>query len=314
MIESTYISKISYMFNYFFKHFGFVKTVKGIFFYNYRIFRRQFLDLTKDRILIINGYPFSIIPNDKGISEELLMFRTHEPLSTKLLFRLLEKGMYCLDLGSNIGYYACLESNVVGKNGKVIAIEPSPINFKYLEKNTNLQKFHNITTFNFACGDKDGKINLGISDRSNWSRVLTNDLVDSPPDKVVQTVNVLLRKIDSFLDEQPIKKLDFLRMDVEGYESNIIEGCKKTLEKYKPLIHMEIHLFLVGIEKTKQLLKTLQNYGYEVLYYIPREMDVPMLGNMNDVKKTKINHLIVELDKNTLPMNFIIFLKNKSSL
>jgi hypothetical protein len=59
-----------------------------------------------------------LIPNDKGISSELLLFRTHEPLSTKILKKLLEH-MTCIDIGSNIGYYALLERKIVGEKGKV---------------------------------------------------------------------------------------------------------------------------------------------------------------------------------------------------
>jgi len=296
--------------NYFLKHFGLAKTIKGIFFYNYRIFRRQFLDLNKEHILNINGHRFTTIPNDVGISEELLMFQTHEPLSTKLLLKILKQGMTCLDIGSNIGYYVCLESNSVGQNGKVIAIEPSPTNFKYLKKNVELQRISNVEIFNFACGNEAGEIDFFISDRSNWSRVASKDFIDAPPDAIVKTIKVPIKKIDSFIQEKSLTQLDYIRMDVEGYEVNILKGMQKTIEKFKPLLHIEIHLFLIGIPKTKTLLETLQKQGYEILYYIPREMDVPMLGNMNDVKKPSFTKLLEDLEANKLTMNFMLFLQH----
>ena len=89
-------------------------------------------------VVQVNGYKLSVIPNDTGISSELLMFKTHEPLTTKLISKKLTSGMICLDIGSNIGYYALLEHKLVGKEGKVIAIEPSPLNFQYLQKNIKL--------------------------------------------------------------------------------------------------------------------------------------------------------------------------------
>jgi len=312
-MESSYFSKISYMKNYFLKHFGISKTIKGIFFYNYRIIRRRFLDTSKEHILNINGHKFITIPNDVGISEELLMFHTHEPLSTKLLSPLLKKDMYCLDVGSNIGYYVCLESNAIGNNGKVISIEPSPINFKYLKKNVELQNTSNIEIHNFACGNENNEIEFYVSDRSNWSRVATDKFIDAPPDVIVQTIKVPMKTIDSFIEEKSLPRLDFIRMDVEGFEVNILEGMHQTLEKFQPMLHMEIHLFLLGISETKKLLQNIQKHGYEILYYIPREMDVPILGTTNDIKTISFEKLFDDLESDKLPMNFMLFMKPKKS-
>ncbi|MGY5142912.1 MAG: FkbM family methyltransferase [Candidatus Nitrosopumilus sp. bin_32a] len=311
-MDSGYASKISYMYGYFFKQFGFWKTLKGIFFYNYRILKRISLDTSKENTLTINGYKFITIPNDKGISEELLMFKTHEPLSTKLFEEFLKPGMVCMDVGSNIGYYVCLESKIIGKEGKIIAIEPSPLNFKYLQKNVELQEKSNIELYNFACGDKDGEINFSVSNRSNWSRVVSDDLVDAPPDAIIETVTIPIKKIDSFIDEKLIDKLDFVRMDVEGYEKNILQGMKQSLQKFKPLIQLEMHLFIMGEDATGSLFDFFSDLGYRVSYYVPREMDVPILGNMNDVKIYSFDDLRKLLKSKKLPMNFMLFLKNKN--
>jgi FkbM family methyltransferase len=302
------------MINYFSKHFGISKTLKGIFFYNYRIFKRQFLDMTKERIIDINGHKFATIPNDKGISEELLMFKTHEPLSTNLFRKILKQGMTCLDVGSNIGYYVCLENKIVGKNGKIIAIEPSPINFKYLQKNVNLQNTTNIELFNFACGKKNGKIDFLVSNRSNWSRVASDDLIDAPPDTILETISLPIKKLDSFIHEQGINKLDFVRMDVEGYELNILEGMEETLRRFKPLLQIEVHLFILGIESTRNLLNFFKNLGYNISYYIPREMDVPIIGNSKDITTPSFQEIMKDLESDKLPMNFMLFLKHNENL
>ena len=97
------------------------------------------------------------------------MFKTHEPLTTKLLSKELKKGMTCLDVGGNIGYYTLLESNIVGNDGKVIAIEPSPPNFKHLKKNLSIQDAKNVDAYNFAAGDVDGEVNFLVYRESNGS-------------------------------------------------------------------------------------------------------------------------------------------------
>ena len=238
------------------------------------------------------------------------MFKTHEPLSTKLFGTVLKEGMTCLDVGSNIGYYVCLENKIVGKNGRIIAIEPSPINFKYLQKNVNLQNSTNIEVFNFACGKEDGKIDFLVSNRSNWSRVASDDLIDAPPDAILETVSLPIKKLDSFIDEQNIPKIDFVRMDVEGYEVNILDGMTEILRKFKPQLQIEVHLFILGVESTRKLLEFFKTLGYAISYFIPREMDVPMLGNSKDITTPSFQELLDALNSDKLPMNFMLFLKH----
>ena len=84
------------------------------------------------------------------------IYGTHEPLSTHLVLNEIKEKMVCLDLGSNIGYYAVIESNLVGKSGKIFAIEPSPTNFSLLKLNLEKQKMENFSVYNIAIGDTNG--------------------------------------------------------------------------------------------------------------------------------------------------------------
>ena len=67
------------------RYFGFWSTLKIIFYYSYKELRYKLSLVPKLKIIKVNGYNLSVIPNDRGISSELLMFRTHEPLTTSLL-------------------------------------------------------------------------------------------------------------------------------------------------------------------------------------------------------------------------------------
>jgi len=264
------------------------------FYFNYKI---SHLDLTKETILNVNGYKMSFLPNDRGISAELLLFKTHEPLHTGLLSKELKADMVCIDVGSNIGYYAILESTLVGKNGKVICIEPSPPSFKMLQKNVKLQNSSNIETYNFACGDYDGTVKFFVSNRSNWSRVIPENKSKSIVDEDLTIIDVSIKKLDTFLTEIPETKIDIIRMDIEGYEYTALRGMTKTIEKYKPLLIFELHQVFLGFEKTKEMLSDLKKNGYEIKYYINRAMDMPMIGNKRDIKKINIDTLIEKLKK-----------------
>jgi len=240
------------------------------------------------------------------------MFGTHEPVTTQLLLKVLKKGMACLDIGANIGYYACLESNAVEENGIVYAIEASPQNFQTLKKNANLQKNSNIELFNFACGDEDGKVNFATSNKSNLSKVLDAETVFEYNDKVIHEDKITQKTVDSFLEEKKVNRIDLVRMDTEGYEYKILQGMKRTISKFKPLICFELHRNVLGKEKTETILNFLKNQGYEAKYYLPRILDAPLVGSQKMVKKLSIDDLLKRLNENILPGTILLFLENKN--
>lgn len=294
------------------KRYGFSKGLRAFLHYGYVGIKKQWLKPNQQNILTVNGCKLEIIPGDPlGTSAELLMFKTHEPISTKLISKLLKQGMTCLDIGANIGYYVLLESKLVGEHGKIIAIEPSPVNFEYLQKNIKLQNTKKIEAFNIAAGNMEGKIKFLIYENASNSGMVIKDGEEKKwPGKVIE---VPIIKVDSLLKEKNIAKIDFLRMDVEGYEFHIFEGMQDTLIRHKPIIQIEVHRSIMGDETTKKWFQMLQKLGYEVKYYIPREIDTPMIGTINDVKFHSLEKLTSMLDNKLLPSFFMLSLINNNS-
>ncbi|MFQ5940516.1 MAG: FkbM family methyltransferase, partial [Nitrososphaerales archaeon] len=235
-------------------------------------------------------------PNDTGISRELIVFKAHEPLSTKLLTKQLKKDMVCIDIGANIGYYALLESKITKR---VIALEPSPLNYKILLDNIRLNNIQNIQPYNIAVGDRNGDTEFLISDRSNWSRIPQKIYtVEAYGQESVSSIKVPIVTLDSFIDKQKIDQVNFVRMDIEGYEYHALKGMHKTLE-FRPLLQIEIHFQLLGINKTEAILKKLQDHGYETSYYIDHGIDMSIIGTSNDIEKSSITKIIQLLNSRT---------------
>jgi FkbM family methyltransferase len=252
-----------------------------------------------------------IIPTDKGISAELAMFNSHEPLTTGLLLSELRKGMVCLDIGSNIGYYALLESRIVGNEGRVICIEPSPLNFQYLKKNLETETRSRVETHNIAVGDVDGHTNFLTGIQSNLSRAVKENEEISLAHGQNKIIRVPIRRVDTLINEIGPEKLDFIRMDPEGYEANIYQGMKSTIRKYKPMLLIEFHRNYLGIDGTKHLLQELRDDGYDSVYYIPRWMDNPIIASQSYVQRISISKLLKKLDKDSLPAGFNLLLVNR---
>lgn len=191
---------------------------------------------------------------DKGISKELLYKGIREPRCTEFIKKFIKQGEICIDIGANIGYYALLEAKLVGTKGKVYAIEPVQSNFELLEKNIKINDYDNIETYRLAIGPKNKIGFINLSDSSNLHSFLKEGESNS------RTEKIKIITLDDFLKDKPYPQ--FVRMDVEGYENEIIKGMKKILEAKKPFkMFIELHSFMIE-DGGEELLKALEKAGF----------------------------------------------------
>lgn len=147
-----------------------------------------------------------------------------------LLQKLLQPGMTVVDVGANIGYYLLLAVQSIGAAGRVICIEPSSENLPELRRNIEINGFANVQLHAVALGDREGEtglhtgINSGIAD------------CESGPYRVP------LRRLDQVVTE----RVDFLKIDVEGYEGQVLAGAEALLATHKPTLFLELHPHIVG--------------------------------------------------------------------
>jgi len=212
---------------------------------------------------IYDGLETSYLPiyidlNDKGLSRELAINHVHEAQSTDFLKTILKKDMIALDVGSNIGYFALLEARYVGNKGKVFAIEPSPRNSELLETSLQWSLFTNIKQYTNAIGSHNGIIDF--IEAPQFNRSCVKELFDGQ----ANSIKVKMVSIDSFVKTHRIKKLDLIRMDIEGYEWNALQGMKQTLKKLKPKwLFIEVHPLTLK-ENNLKFYKLLKQEGYIV--------------------------------------------------
>ncbi len=215
----------------------------------------------------INGFKMYLdLKNDEGISRDLFLFKKREHLSVDFLRgqNFISAGETVLDIGGNIGYYALLESELVGPEGKVYAVEPVSDNLRILKKNIELNGVKNIKVFKAAMGKEKKDAEIHISNQSNRSTFVTRaGTVYIKKEKVEMTT------VDDFVSEQQISP-DFIRMDVEGYEKEIIQGMRKIL-LHRPKLFIEIHPNEIGREELKQMLLTMIESGYDRVAVVERK-------------------------------------------
>jgi FkbM family methyltransferase len=246
------------------------------------------------------------VPCDTGISQELLLFKTHEPIATQLLIQTLKPGMICLDIGANIGYYVLLERKIVGVTGKVVAIEPSPIAFNYLRKNLEINKFDNVEIHRLAMAGEVLFVPFIIDEKSNLSRV-----ADGSPNEAGGVTAVPAQTLDSFVEAMRFSKLDLIRMDVEGYEDIILTNGRAILRRYKPSLLIEVHASKLGPARLKRFVFNLQAVGYSSSYFIERNHEV--LGVFRsaskiEIKELRLSQIIDKMVNHQLPNVFTLLI------
>ncbi|TDG35287.1 FkbM family methyltransferase [Pedobacter changchengzhani] len=153
----------------------------------------------------------------------------YEPELKKVFKSIIKKGDQILDVGANIGFHTLYFAQLTGENGSVKSFEPVPQNFKALNNNIGLNSFLNITTYNIALSNQKEQIIIDVDAKS------TNPGAFNLFEQGRQT------PINCFVGDEIIggKKVDFIKVDVEGYESFVIEGLMQTINKNKPKIIFE---------------------------------------------------------------------------
>lgn len=164
---------------------------------------------------------------------------------------------YVLEIGGHIGYFTTFYADIVGVNGKVDVFEPSEINTKYLIKNIEflqpeLQQI--VTLVKKGAGDIDGVLDFYIDPISgqnnsfvkNFEGFIINRKVsaETKVELIIESVEVV--KLDTYF-QNAIKFPDFVKIDVEGFEWNVIEGFKEIITKQHPNFMIEIQADSVSI-------------------------------------------------------------------
>ncbi len=143
-----------------------------------------------------------------------------------------------LDIGSNVGF-SVIYFKLKYPEAVIYAFEPDPATYKKLQRNT--KKLNNVHIFNMALSDKDGEELFFVYPGSSMSSSLF-PRVDNQ-----KSIKVPSRKLDTFIAEQEIKKIDLIKFDVEGGEFQIFSSFKK-LDNI-PMLIGELHLDLIPVKE-----------------------------------------------------------------
>lgn len=127
---------------------------------------------------------------------------------------------------------------------QVYSFEPSPTTFHYLQQNVRAAGRHNVTLVNSGLGKNAGSFELTFS-TDNRSGGFVSDKTSASEGHQVETINILMG--DDYVREQAIERVDFIKIDVEGFEQNVIEGLAATIARHRPIVALELNHWCLSV-------------------------------------------------------------------
>jgi FkbM family methyltransferase len=178
------------------------------------------------------GLRWLLNPSD-FVQTHLYWTAEYEPWDLRELSGRVSDDSVVLDIGANFGYYSlCLGSQIQGA-GHVFAFEPCEATFSRLRTNIALNHLQGkIEALPYGLSDKPGKAFLDETAGNSGAATLSDR---------ANGVSVTLDTLDNFCVKQGLRRVDLVKIDVEGSEFQVIQGARKTLAQYRPVLMIEFN-------------------------------------------------------------------------
>jgi len=214
------------------------------------------------------GFRMAASPRDYA-SNSIYFFGDYDPLMTSVVRHFVREGQTAFDIGTDRGWFSLLMGSSVGPSGEVHAIEALPENAARLRSNLSLNEMSWVHVQEKALYDRSGTAIFHLP---------TPDVVDDFPDvqhcsgvgyltniPSPDTVTVPTFTLDDYVAERGIRRIDFLKMDIEGAEVAALRGAAGTLESLRPIIAVEYNRLTLERAGTSilELDQILESLGYD---------------------------------------------------
>jgi FkbM family methyltransferase len=151
----------------------------------------------------------------------------YDPVETRRIRDFLRPGMTVADVGANVGYYTWLAADIVGPTGRVLAFEPGPYAYDRLQRVVRENGIGNVECRQVALSDHAGRGTLYVPQRSvgNYNPSLTPYMSDMDP------IEVSIERLDALLDRLNVRRIDLMKVDVEGHELSVFRGAERAIRE-----------------------------------------------------------------------------------
>ena len=205
---------------------------------------------------------------------DLVGEKGHEDEVKKTFVNNIKEDNTVIDVGANMGEFSLIASKKIGPKGNVISIEPLKQAVFWLKKNYILNGFSNYEILEKAVGNNSGTMTLYKKSSSSVQGTLDPDITKR---EYIPSGEILVETIDEIISTRNIDKVDILKIDVEGFEYEVLSGCKNSFKQNKiKKIICEIHssyLKKKGLDE-KMIYSLLKENGFSITV-LDKSKDLP---------------------------------------
>ena len=205
-----------------------------------------------------------------------------EKVSTDLWIKICENADVVFDIGANTGCFSLI-AKTIRPNAKIYAFEPMEGILTKLRYNMKLNQYDDVYIESKALSNYEGEATIYPTSLDHVYSVTVNANLFS--DQQVHKVTIRTCRLDHFIEEHNITKIDLMKIDVETHEPEVLEGMGKYLKEMKPNMLIEIQTTEIG-EKIEKLV---EGIGY-VFYNIHEEKGTRKVSNLT--KSDWLNYLV----------------------
>lgn len=210
---------------------------------------------TKHGLMLVNK-------NDYYMGQALLAYGECQELELQFLLTLSKNPGLVVEVGANMGIHTVPLAAALAKAGRTLyTFEPQPVIFQQLCANLALNGLTNVRAFPYACGSKNGALMFDIPDYRKSGNFGSTEMKElqtaSPKQEVVQCVC-----LDDLIGDGQV---GLLKVDVEGFELEVLKGCKGLLARCHPFLYVEND----RADKSPALIQWLLDHDYRLWWHIP---------------------------------------------
>ena len=166
-------------------------------------------------------------------------FGAYEPEVRRLIRRLLNTGCVAIDVGANVGWHTLLMAAQVGENGQVLAFEANPSVRQTLDKGIKLNGFKQVSVHECALSDKSGLVRFDAPAASHL-RAGTGRIIGQGEEAGTDDmIEIACKRLDDVPQIMELPRVDLMKVDVEGWEWNALQGATEMVKRFHPYVLFE---------------------------------------------------------------------------
>jgi FkbM family methyltransferase len=196
----------------------------------------------------------------------MMVYGRFSPELITLIKAIVRPGASVVDVGAQLGYVTAHLADLVGPEGSVQSFEPDPNAIAQLRATVRANHHEWVKILPIALGASDGEIDFYVSPTLGWSTA-----VPGTHRQGLTTVRVPVTTLDKLADAKMIRRpVQFVKIDVEGFEVEVLEGMKALLEQDRPCVLAEVNPVLLkpNGRTTGDLLTALERPGYRLFQVV----------------------------------------------